>query len=165
MPGSWDQGLSHRGLCTRDVDVWPTKWEWPLCFKWLKFSKGKWHFTTWKSSDVWIRAHKSRQIRAHLYLLCALSVAVFAEDWRLKFKFFFPSQDWHSSSSLRGNYTEGLNRTVCGGTLEMPIVDVLSDSHVLRSQSIVQVEGCTTKTIPEDKGNFSCLEFTRMDSF
>lgn len=47
----------------------------------------------------------------------------------------------------------------------MPIVDVLSDSHVLRSQNTVQVEGCTPKTIPEDKGNFSCLEFTRMDSF
>lgn len=47
----------------------------------------------------------------------------------------------------------------------MSIGDVLSDSHVLRSQSTVQVEGCTPKTVPEDQGSFAFLEFTRMDSF
>lgn len=101
-----------------------------------------------------------------IYIFCVLCLWLFLQkSGDLNLRVFFPFQDWHGSSSLRGNYTEGLNRAVCGGSLGMPIVDVLSDSHVLRSQNTVQVEGCTPKTIPEDKGNFSCLEFTRMDSF
>lgn len=107
----------------------------------------------------------NQAILGNNYIFCVLCLWLFLQksgDLNLS---FFPSQDWHGSSALRGNYTEGLNRAVCGGSLGMSIGDVLSDYHVLRSQSNVQVEGCTPKTIPEDQDSFAFLEFTRMDSF